>query len=205
MDVVTYALVILAVLAVNLMPAFGPPTWSVIVLFSLHTSANPVVLVLIAAASAASGRYVLAYAVRRLRTHLPASSTANLTAAGQYLVSHKTHAFVALGLFALSPVPSAQLFEAAGLLPIRLRPFVSSFFLGRLVSYSIYVGGAQAARGTSVGETLLGSLRSPAGVALQVLMLVGLVGLARVDWARRLNQPATAVASSDRPKETIPS
>jgi hypothetical protein len=40
-------------------------------------------------------------------------------------------------LFAAAPLPSAQLFEAAGLARVRLRHLVAAFFVGRLVSYSI--------------------------------------------------------------------
>ena len=39
-----------------------------------------------------------------------------------------------------------------------------------------------------MGEVLLSSLTSPWGVVLQVAMLVGLVLLARVDWARVLRR-----------------
>ena len=33
------------VFGVNLLPAFGPPTWAVLVFFRLHDHANPVLLV----------------------------------------------------------------------------------------------------------------------------------------------------------------
>jgi uncharacterized membrane protein YdjX (TVP38/TMEM64 family) len=98
-------------------------------------------------------------------------------------MSNRRGSAVALGVFALSPVPSAQLFVAAGLMSVRLVPFTLAFFAGRLVSYSLYVAGASAVRGTSVGQVLTDSLTSPWAIAIQVLLLAGLVVLGRIDWA----------------------
>ena len=61
----------------------------------------------------------------------------------------------------------------------------AAFFAGRLVSYTLYVGGASLAR-HSLHSTLTGAFRSPVGIALQVLMLAGLIALLRVDWAKLL-------------------
>ena len=180
----SYVLVALVVFGVNLMPAFGPPTWAVLVLFRLGSDLAPVPLVVVGAAAAASGRYVLALGTRHAARWLPQTYVANTRAAGALLASNRTGSVVALGLFALSPVPSAQLFEAAGLMSVRLLPFTAAFFLGRLVSYSLYVAGASAIRGTSLGQLITNSLTSPWAIALQVLLLVGLVLLGRVDWRK---------------------
>jgi hypothetical protein len=62
---------------------------------------------------------------------------------------------------------------------------VVAFFSGRLVSYSLYVGAADAAR-AKLGDSLLDGLRSPAGIALQLAMLALLAMLLKVDWRRVL-------------------
>jgi hypothetical protein len=84
------------------------------------------------------------------------------------------------------------LFVAAGLLSVPLVPLTAAFFAGRLVSYSLYVGAASAAK-DSLGSVLTDAFASPLGIALQLLMLLALVVLVRVDWARvlrRRDQPA---------------
>jgi sulfite exporter TauE/SafE len=86
-------------------------------------------------------------------------------------------------LFALSPVPSAQLFEAAGLIGVALLPLTAAFFAGRIVSYALYFGGAHAAAHTSAGQRLRSSFTSPWGIAMQVALLAATVGLTRGDWA----------------------
>lgn len=182
----TYLVVVGVVLGVNLLPVLGPPTWAVLVFFRLNDHLSVVPLVLLGAVAAAVGRLLLALATRRLREHVPAKQKANLEAAGKLLQRDRKRSIAGLAFFALSPVPSAQLFEAAGLMRVALLPLTAAFFVGRLVSYSIYVGGASAAAGTDVGKLVTSSFTSPWGIALQVGLLIGLVLLTRIDWTKRL-------------------
>ena len=189
-----YALALALIFAVNLLPAFGPPTWALLVFFRLTYGLAAVPLVLGGALAAASGRLVLAAGTRRLRGRFSPERKARLEAAQELIAGSRRKAAAGLGLFALSPVPSAQLFVGAGLLRVPLVPLTGAFFAGRLVSYSLYVGAASLAA-DSLGDVLLDWARSPLGVALQVAMLVALVALVRVDWAavlrrRRNGRPA---------------
>lgn len=176
------------VFGVNLLPAFGPPTWAVLVLYVLNSDVHPALLIPVAALAAASGRLLLALAFRLLGNRLPKRYRSNLAAAKAALEKNKRNAILALGLFALSPLPSAQLFEAAGLAGVRLLPFTLAFFLGRAVSYSIYVFTAAGLRATSLGDTFKEAVTSPWGIALQVAMLIGLYLLARLPWAKWLGK-----------------
>jgi hypothetical protein len=182
----SYLVVAGVVFGVNLLPAFGPPTWSVLVFFRLQSSLAAVPLVLMGALAAASGRLVLAYASRRFRSRLSTQRIEHLQAARDAVAGGRKRAAAGLGLFALSPLPSAQLFVAAGLVAAPLLPLTAAFFAGRLVSYSIYVAAASAAK-HSLGSIVRDAFTSPAGIAVQILMLVGLVVLLKVDWARRLS------------------
>jgi hypothetical protein len=60
-------------------------------------------------------------------------------------------------------------------------------FVGRLVSYSLYVGGANLAQ-RSFGSVFEKAVKSPYGVALEIAMLAGIVLLTRIDWAKRLDR-----------------
>ena len=180
-----YFLVAALVFAVNLLPAFGPPTWAVLVFLRLNLDVAAVPLVIVGALAAASGRLVLAHGARHFRNRLSPERIENLEVAHDVLADSRGKAIAGLGLFALSPVPSAQLFIAAGLLSVPLLPLTAAFFAGRLASYSIYVGAASLAQ-DSLGEIFANGLTSPLGVAVQVVMLALLVALVRVDWARIL-------------------
>lgn len=171
------AVAVAVVFAVNLLPAFGPPTWAVLVLFSLNFDLPAVPLVLGGALAAASGRFVLASAARRLRPRLSAARIEHLDRAQQALSANRLRAAGGLALFAVSPLPSGQLFVAAGLMTVSLPPLTAAFFAGRLVSYSLYVGVATIAE-RNFGSLLLDALSSPLGMAVQIAMLIGLALLA---------------------------
>lgn len=170
------AIALAVVFAVNLLPAFGPPTWAVLVFFSLDFDLPAVPLVLGGALAAASGRYVLATGARKLRPRLSAARLQRLDRAQAALSADRRRTAAGLGLFALSPVPSGQLFTAAGLMTVPLLPLTAAFFAGRLVSYSIYVSVASIAE-KNLGDVVLNALTSPLGMALQVAMLVALAVL----------------------------
>jgi hypothetical protein len=178
-----YVIAFAVIFAVNLLPAFGPPTWSLLVLFTISFDLAPVPIVVGGALAAAGGRFVLASGARRLRPRFSAERIESLAVAQAALTRGRGRTAIGLGLFALSPVPSAQLFVAAGLLDTRLAPLTAAFFAGRLVSYSLYVGAAEAAS-ESLAQIVGDSLTSPFGIAFQLVMLGGLVALVRVDWRK---------------------
>ncbi|WFL78307.1 hypothetical protein P7228_04375 [Altererythrobacter arenosus] len=178
----------LAVFAINLLPAFGPPTWSIIVLFGINTDLPLAALVGVGALGAALGRLVLAYGFRFWGEHVSDRLRANLAAAREAFERRRRNTVLALGLFALSPLPSAQLFAAAGLAGVKLVPFTLAFFAGRLVSYSIYGGSARLVERYSLGDAFKEVLTSPVGIGLQLILLAGLVMLPRIDWARWLGR-----------------
>jgi membrane protein YqaA with SNARE-associated domain len=180
--VIPYLLLVVAVLGVNLLPAFGPPTWAVLVLFRLHYHLDSVATVGLGAISAATGRYLLALGARRFRPRLSEKRRTSLEALEALFARHRVRSIGALLLFAISPIPSAPMFVAAGLLRMHLLPLVAAFFTGRLVSYTIAVTAASGADG-SFGPVVEHWFHSPVGIAIQVAMLVGLVLVVRIDWA----------------------
>jgi hypothetical protein len=185
------------VFAVNLLPAFGPPTWATLLFLRFNLDVAAVPLVLVGALSAAGGRLVLATTARRLRGRLSPERVHHLNALRDAATEHRAGSVAGLGLFALSPVPSAQLFLAAGVTGVPLVPLTAAFFSGRLVSYSIYVGAATAAE-RSLGPLLTDALSSPWAIGLQVLLLIAVVGLTRIPWADVIGRRAR---DPDRPRK----
>ena len=93
------------------------------------------------------------------------------------------------------------MFEAAGLARVRLRPLLAAFFLGRLVSYSIYVNAAAAAH-DSLSHLFDKGLFSPEALATQLIGFAVLIAIILIDWpavidtargwwATRRGQPAS--------------
>lgn len=174
------------VLLFNLMPAFAPPTWSVLVLFSLNTQLHPIVIVCVGAIFAGLGRFLLAKATGLFRNRISEKSLSNLEAA-QNLLSHNTQRKVlTLLMFVISPLPSAQLFEAAGLMGVRLLPLTLAFFSGRIITYNFYVFGASELKSHGLGDLVAKEFTSVWAVLFQVVMIAGVILLTRIDWKRFL-------------------
>lgn len=181
-----YALLFLIVFAIHLAPAFTPPTWPVIALYALNTNLPMPPLVVTAAIAAALGRYVLGWASRIFEHRFPARLRKNLDAAGELVERRPANRLIGLALFVFAPVPSAQLFEAAGLIGVPLWPCALAFFVGRVGYYTLYAFTARQLSASSYLDDFHDRLTSPLGIAVQLVVIVGLILLMRVDWTRWL-------------------
>lgn len=177
----------LIVFLCNLAPMFAPPTWSVIVFFLITDNLNPVFAVIIAALAAGSGRYLLAVGTRVLRNYIPERARKNLFDAGIVFDSSQHRRFGLIALFIISPLPSAQLFEAAGLMEMNLKRLTLAFFTGRIVTYSVYAAGASKLKTTDFGHVLTDAFKSPYSWALQLVSIALIYLIAKIDWKRSLN------------------
>ena len=175
------------VFGINLLPAFGPPTWAVLVFTRLHWHLNPIALVMLGAVAAMSGRYLLALGARHFKGRMPDRLKNNLADAQALIERKKVGALALFALFVVSPLPSAQLFLAAGLLDLPLGLLTLAFFFGRLVSYSIYVSVATLAD-KQLGNVVGQIFGSPWSIALQVGLLVAVCFLPFVNWRRFLDR-----------------
>lgn len=186
--------VIGAVFANNLLPAFGPPTWAMLVFARLHWHDIPAAALIAGGAlAAASGRLLLALGTRKLGGRLSAQRRASLEALGQTLSRTKTGALASLAVFVFSPLPSAQLFMAAGLADVPLLPLAGAFLVGRTISYIGYVTAATAAEET-VNRLLRQGLTSPSVIAVQVAGLVGVVLVITIDWIKVIDWTRARIA-----------
>jgi uncharacterized membrane protein YdjX (TVP38/TMEM64 family) len=176
-----YLVVAAVVLGVNLLPAFGPPTWALLVIFELHSSLRPVPLVAVGAVAAASGRFILASVAARFGGRLSPRHRRRLTRIRARLTKRRAGAIAGLALFVVSPLPSGQLFVAVGLLDMPLLPVTVAFFVGRVVSYAGYVTAASLVD-KSYGDVAVAALRSPWAIAGQLALLVAVTVLPLLDW-----------------------
>lgn len=147
----------------------------------LNWHMNPVALVVLGAVAAAGGRYLLALGASRFRSRLSEKRRENLQAAGDALLKRRTGLIATLAFFAVSPLPSAQLFIAAGLLEMNLVPLTLAFLAGRLVSYSLYLSAASLAE-RQFGDVLGRIFGSPWSIAIQLLLLAAVSVLPFINW-----------------------
>ena len=173
----------------NALPAFAPPTWMALVFFLLHYDANPIALVILGVVSATLGRAILAWYFRKFAHLIPTRFSRNMEHAGTYFTGHAGKRYTVLALFLISPISSAQLFEAAGMAKtVALKPLLAAFALGRTFSYSTYVTGAAAVAATNFGEIMVHELRSPWAIGAQVGMIAAFIAIGSIDWQKRLKR-----------------
>ena len=175
---------VLVVFLCNLAPIFAPPTWSILVYFLITHEINPAEAVILGAISAGLGRFLLAHATRALRNYIPIKARKNLFDAGKVFEENKGRRYGLFALFILSPLPSAQLFEAAGLMQMNIARLTLAFFSGRIVTYSIYAAGAFKLKSSNLGELITSAFKSPYAWLLQIISIMLIYLIAKIDWRK---------------------
>lgn len=131
------------VLAVNVIPAFMPPTWVVLAFYYLHYKMVLIPVVIIGAICATVGRIVLAWLSNRyFRRFIPARQRENLTVLADHLLKDKKLTIPVVLTYAFLPISSNQMFIAAGIANADIKIIAFSFFVGRLMSYTFWVSAA---------------------------------------------------------------
>ena len=180
---ISYLLAFLLIFAENLMPAFGPPTWLVLVYLTLGFNLEPFPLIVLAVIAASLAHWLMAHFFRQIRNRLPRTYVTNMENLGSKIEKRSKAMWSLFVLFLWSPLSSSQLFVAAGLIPqIRILPLVVAFGIGRFFTYSAYVYGAHEFSHTDIGEQILSEMMSPLMIAIQILLVVGVIVLGRIKW-----------------------
>lgn len=184
-----YLAAIIFIIFINALPAFAPPTWLVLVFLWFNYEATPAWLVACGVIGATTGRAILAWYFQRFVRFMPRKFAENMKYAGHYFSSHSTKRLTLLAIFLISPISSAQLFEAVGFMrTIALRPLLIAFAIGRTISYSIYLSGAVVVSNTDFGTLLIHELRSPWAIASQIALIAALAVMGAIDWKSRLHR-----------------
>ncbi len=137
----TGLLIFLIVYALNLIPAFAPPTWMVFSYMGFrYPGADGISLVLIGALAATLGRVTLAELSTIIvrRRILSERARANVDEIRSRIEHRRKLTFGIFLFYAFSPLPSNYLFIAYGLTAMSLLRIAVPFFLGRSVSYFIW-------------------------------------------------------------------
>lgn len=176
-----YLVLFAIVFSAGLVPAFGPPSWLFAVYFHYQYHLPFAVVVLITALATSLGRLLLARLTRLLKQHIPSRYTRNLDYAKRLLSEKQKSVWLVMGLFLLSPLPSAQLFEAAGLIDLPLLPLGLMFFIGRLFTLSAYLAFARFTI-PSLNNAWAAGFSSPWAIAGELITILGIIALLNSRW-----------------------
>ena len=178
------------VFLMNLVPYFMPPTWAVVTFFLIAFSLPVWPLAIGCAFASTAGRCGLYYLSARLgRQLLSDQKQRNVAALGNWLNQRPGwRGVVDVLIYSLGPIPSNDLFIAAGLSGAKLWLVALGFLTGRMVSYPLL---ALAAKGANdqLGGILTRQWHDPKWLALELLSIAGIWLFSRIDWARVLHMP----------------
>ena len=194
--VLPWLTVLLIAVGLNAVPAFMPPTWSVLAYFHLQEGLPILGLAATGAVGATAGRALLALLSRVVGTRmLPHRWQANIATLAAEMQRRRELGFAALALFALGPVPSNQLFVAAGIARAPLAPILIVFAVARFVSYLIWINVAETAA-TSLEEVVTPRFGAEAATLAQIVGFLLLIAAMQLDWSRLLSKHSHGTSDS---------
>jgi len=180
------AALFLVVFALNVIPAFAPPTWMALSWVGFNRPlSNPFVVAFVGALAATAGRVILAKLSHSIihQRFLSDAMRANIEVIRVVLDRHRTITFGGVLAYAFSPLPSNYVFIAYGLTSLPLWLVTVPFFIGRCVSYSFFVFTASV---VSEHLDLESSEAQPYFgiyfVVSQILFLGLVIMFTRIDW-----------------------
>jgi membrane protein YqaA with SNARE-associated domain len=178
------------VIAINVIPYFMPATWMVVAFFliAFHLPFWP--LCIGAAFASTGGRYILARISGRWgRRLLSVDHQRNVAALGSWLNRRATwRRALEVFLYSLGPIPSNQIFIAAGLARASIGPVAAGFFVGRLISYPVLAGGAKGVN-DHFNNLFTRALHDPKSLILELASIAVIVVFTKIDWPRVLHIP----------------
>jgi hypothetical protein len=181
-----YVLVFFAALAVDTIPIFAPPAWTILVVLLVKFHLNPWLTVAIGVTGSTIGRYVLTRYIPRISSSLVnRREDANLRYIGGRIGKAKWSSSVFVFFYTLTPLSTTALFTAVAMARIK-RPFhiLIPFFFGRLITDGVLVFSGKYAS-ANLSELLHGEANWKSMVTL-VAGLIIISAFLFVDWRQLL-------------------
>src|ERR1044072_1152319 len=114
-DFSLYLILACLILGMTTIPAFMPPTWTILAFFYIHFDLNLFAVVIIGAISATCGRIILYnLAKNQFRKFFTDKYLRNYDTLGNYLENNKKMTIPLILTYAFLPIPSNELFVMAG-------------------------------------------------------------------------------------------
>jgi membrane protein DedA with SNARE-associated domain len=136
-----YLIVFVASFIVDLIPAFGPPAWSVMVFMQVKFGLKIWWVLLVGVLGSTVGRYMLSrYIVPVLSDKLlKKQKKEDIEFLGEKLNKKGWQSFFVVLAYTLVPIPTAPLFTVAGIAKIKPLHIIPPFFIGKFTSDALVV------------------------------------------------------------------
>src|SRR5438270_7792398 len=145
-----YVLVFVAALAVDSVPVFAPPAWTVLVVLLLLFHLNPWLVVILGVIGSTLGRYILSIYIPKISAALVnRREDENLRYVGSKLAQTPLAASTFIFLYTLTPLSTTALFTAAAMARVNPWHILPPFFCGRLITDGVMVYTGKYAAGNA--------------------------------------------------------
>jgi hypothetical protein len=175
-----------------------PSTWMVLAFFYIKFDLPLLLLTIPGAIVSGLGRLLLAKGSTLFKRHLLKDQEANLQDLGGFLEERRNYVGLAVFLYALSPLPTNNLFIAAGMTEVGMTRVLVGFCCARVLANTFWVWATQRVF-ESLGGLFQATFGSWPALVLQLTSLSSIVLLYKLPWARWLRRFASR-ASHGRPK-----
>lgn len=183
-------LIILACLTIvfiiNLVPAFMPASWMVMSFFYIEFEPPLLILTVLGAIVSGLGRLVLARESVFVKRRFMHGHAQDLDDLGQFLKSRGPWLTATTFIYSLLPLPTNNLFVAAGLAEVRMLAVIVGFWAARIPADTFFVWSSDQIF-SSLGDVFRGAFGSWLAIAFQLLGVTSVILLYRLPWARWLN------------------
>lgn len=184
-----YLILSAIVFLINVMPGLMPATWAILAFFFIKFGLQLLPTVILGAIMATMGRWVLAKTAKRfIRPHLSVKTQNNMAALGRFLTHNRKLSIPLVFAYAFLPIPSNQVFIAAGLSGVGVELISFSFLMGRLISYTFWVKVADKVT-DNLNTIIVGDALNPKSLVLEAIGLVVLVLIMKIPWSKWLPVP----------------
>jgi hypothetical protein len=174
---------------INLVPAFMPSTWMLLTFFYIRYDVPLLPLTIGGAIVSGLGRLVLARASAWFSRRFMTARRDDLDLLGEYLDRNRHVAAPATFLYTLTPLPTNNLFIAAGMVGVNLVWVLAGFWAGRVLADTFWVWTTERVF-DSLDDVFEGAVGTRWAIALQSLSVVSVLLLYLAPWARWIRRYA---------------
>ena len=175
------------VFVINLVPAFMPSSWMVMAFFYIRFDLPLLPLTIGGALVSGLGRLLLAKGSGWFSERFMRGKQDDLQFLGRYLERYKQAAAPATFVYTLSPLPSNNLFIAAGMVGMNMFWVLMGFWAGRIIADTFWVWTTERVF-SSLQDVFAGAFSSPWAIALQMASAAILVVLYLLPWSKWLRR-----------------
>jgi hypothetical protein len=175
------------IFVINLVPAFMPASWMVMAFFYIKFGLPLLILTIGGAVVSALGRWLLARASGSFRRRFMHDKESDLVELGRFLDRHRRITGPVTFAYTLTPLPTNNLFVAAGRVGVNMGWVLAGFTPGRILANTFWVWTTDRVF-NSFGDVIATTIDGKWAIALQVVGAITVVLLFKVRWARWLRR-----------------